>query len=126
MAMNKRHHETKKPGAIAPEGGVVEGRPYVINGVFGIAFTSALEGERVVLDREGGFTLTVDAVDTDIAAGTPIYFNAGRVGGELHNDAAEVDARYIGFVALDNEVDVVAGATGEVEVFIDLQPALAA
>lgn len=123
MAMNQRHLDTRKPGAIAPAGGVKEGKPYLIKGVFGIAFTSADEDERFTLDREGAWTLEVDAVGDDITAGTKVYFNAGRVAGELHNDSTVADALYVGFVALDTETDIAAGDTGEVEVFIDRLPA---
>lgn len=123
MAMNERHLDTRKIGFIAPVGGAIEGKPYLINGVFGIAFSSVAAGERCTLQREGGFMLEVDAVGDDVVPGTKVYFNAGRVADEVHNDSTVADALYIGFVALDTETDIVAGDTGEVEVFIDRLPA---
>lgn len=117
--INKRHDETKRIGVIAPAGGLVGGRAYKVESVFGVAIASVAAGERGVLEREGGYFLKVEAVGTEIKGGTAIYFEAGRANAELHNDPTDAGGILVGFAALDLEMPVAVNQVREIEIFID-------
>lgn len=117
--LNKRHDETKRLGVIAPAGGLVGGKPYLVGTAFGFAIATVAAGERGVLEREGGFLVPVEAVGAALTRGKAIYWEAGRPNAEFHTDKNDAGGILVGYAALDLETDVPAGQKREIEVFIE-------
>lgn len=101
----------------APVGGVIGGKFYKFGALFGCAVASAPAGKQFTLDRDGIWTVKVEAVAADIAPGDQIFWLAGRADAEFSNESA-AGAILVG-VALGT---VQTGDTNEIDVVISPFP----
>lgn len=110
------NHSTRVP-MTAPVGGVIGGKFYKFGALFGCAVASAPAGKLFTLDRDGIWTVKVEAVAADIAPGDQIFWLAGRADSEFSNESA-AGAVLVG-VALG---DVETGDTTAIDVVISPMP----
>lgn len=113
---NKSYDHSNRIGLIAPEGGVISGNFYKIGALFGAAVSSVPEGYRFTLDREGIWSVNVEA-DGNIEIGDQIYWEAGRADSEFSNEVT-ADAILAG-IALGA---VEAGEIAKIDVAISPMP----
>jgi hypothetical protein len=70
-----RISDGKSVKVVAPAGGTVQGKFYSINGTFGMAFATVIEGKDVALDIDANGEYSVTQAGVVFSVGETVYFD---------------------------------------------------